>query len=144
MSKRSADVRGDGKHRGDAGHDRDIERAPGFRACIDFLAHSGSHRKHAGIAARHDGDAGAFGGMSQRRSGACAFLAVVRGVAASDPAARCDAIEIGAVAVKRIGRGERSVRLGREPARIAGAKADHGEPPAHGRSSQPGTSTTAK
>ena len=81
--------------------------------------------------------------MPQRGRGARAFLAVVGRVARlSRP--RRNAIEIGAVAVERVGRGERRFRLAREPARIARAEADHGETPAHGRPSQPGTSTTAK
>ena len=64
MSKGSADARGDRKHCGDARHDGDVEGPPGFRSGFDLRAHRGRHGKHAGIAARDDGDACALRGMA--------------------------------------------------------------------------------
>ena len=54
------------------------------------------------------------------------------------------AIEIRRIAVKRVGGLQGVVRLLREIALIARAEPDHRQPPAHGRPSQPGTSTMAK
>src|SRR3989442_6473407 len=81
--------------------------------------------------------------MPQGSRGTRAFLAVVGRIAhLSRP--RRNTIEVRAVAVERVGCRERRVRLLREPARVSWAEADHGETPAHGRPSQPGTNTTAK
>ena len=55
-----------------------------------------------------------------------------------------DAVEIGAVAVDRLGVVERGRRLGGQEARVAGAEADHREAPGHGAGLRAGTSTTAK
>jgi hypothetical protein len=81
--------------------------------------------------------------MSQRGFGAGAFLAIVRCV---PRLARLlgHPVEVGAIAVQRVGRFERVGSLPCQIAVIARAKADDGETPAHGLVSQPGTSTMAK
>ncbi len=100
-------------------------------------------REDPGIAAGNDGDAGALRGMTKRSGGARAFFAIVGSVAALARARR-HAIEIGPVAVQRVRGGERLVGFRREIAGVARPQSDDGEVSAHGRSSQPGTSTTAK
>ena len=125
------------------GTNGDIERAPAFRAGFDFLAYRGRHGEHAGIAARHDRDARALRRMPQRRGGARALFAIV-GRMPGLAGARRHAIEIGPVAVERLRVCQRRLGFRREIARIARSQSDDGEVPAHGRSSQPGTSTTAK
>ena len=62
MAERRADPRRDRQHRGDAGHDRDIELPPGGVAALDLLAHRGRHGEHAGIAAGHHRDPRALRG----------------------------------------------------------------------------------
>ena len=143
MAERRAGASRDRQHGGDARHNGDVERAPGLRPGLDRLQHRSRHGEHAGIAARDDGDVGAAGGMAQRRLGARALLAVVGPM----PCLACshrNAIEIRPITVKRLRRLQSVVRLLREIARIARAEPDHRKPPAHGRPSQPGTSTMAK
>ena len=81
--------------------------------------------------------------MIERRGRARAFLAVVGSVAAL-PGARRHAVEIGGVTIESVCGRERRGSLRSEVAGIARAQSDNGEPPAHGRPSQPGTSTTTK
>ena len=144
MPKRRAGPRRDREHGGDAGHDGDVERAPGWRARLRSASqHRSRHGEHAGIAARDDGDLRAARGMAQSGLGARGFLAIVGGVSRL-ALPRRHAVEIGPIAVKRLRRIERLARFLRQIARIARAEPDHGKPPAHGRPSQPGTSTMAK
>ena len=143
MAERGAGARRHRQHRGDAGDDGEVERAPGLRARLDLGAHRRRHGEHAGIAAGDDGDLGTLRRMAQRRRGAGALLAVVGGMARL-AVAHGNAVEIGAVAIDGIGGGEQRAGLRGEPARVARAEADHREMPAHDRPSQPGTSTTAK
>ena len=86
---------------------------------------------------------GAFRRVAQRRRGARALLAVVGGVAGLSGARR-HAIEIGTVAIERVGGVERRGRLRRQRLRIAGPEADDGERAAQDRFSQPGTRITEK
>ncbi len=75
--------------------------------------------------------------------GARAFLAIVGRMPRLAWPDR-NAIEIRPVAVERIGGVERVAGLAREIALIPRAEPDDREAPAHGRPSQPGTSTMAK
>ena len=138
-----ADARSDGEHRGNARYDLDVERAPARRSGFDLLAHGRGHGEHSRIAAGNDRDARPLRGVIERRGRARAFLAVVGSVAAL-PGARRHAVEIRHVAVERIRGRERRGSLRSEVAGIARTQSDNGEMPAHGRPSQPGTSTTAK
>ena len=52
--------------------------------------------------------------------------------------------QIGGVAVKHLGAGDFCTCLGGQIGVIAGAEPDHRQPPAHGRSRQPATKTSAK
>ena len=122
----------------------DVERAPGCRSRLDLLAHRRRHGEHAGIAARHQRDAGALRRVAQRGRGARAFLAVVGRMPAL-AGTRRHAIEIGAVAVKRVAPRERGLRLRRERSGASpGPSPITASRPLTARSSQPGTSTIAK
>ena len=81
--------------------------------------------------------------MAQRCLGARAFLAIVGRVPRLSLPCR-NTIEIRPVAVQRVGRPKRVGSLAREIAVVARAEPNDGETPAHGRVSQPGTSTMAK
>jgi hypothetical protein len=143
VAERGAGAGRDCEHGGDAGHDDDIERPPGVRAGFDRLQHRGRHGEHAGVAARDDGDICPCCRVAQRGLGARAFLAVV-GTMTRLAFPHWNPVEIGCVAVKRLGGFKRVARLLREVARIARAEPNDGKPSAHGRPSQPGTSTMAK
>ena len=58
MAERRADPCRHRKHRGDAGDDRDVERAPGRGTSLDLLANRRRHGEHAGISSRDHGDRG--------------------------------------------------------------------------------------
>ena len=60
MAERRADARGDRQHRGDAGHDGQLDVAPFRRAGLDRLADCRRHGEHAGIAAGNHGDVDAL------------------------------------------------------------------------------------
>jgi len=142
-SQRRAHARRDREHGADAGDDCDLEVAPALRPGLDLRADGSRHGENAGIAARDKGHMRALRGMAQRRRRALSLLAVAGSMARlSSP--RRDAVEIGAVAVERLGAGECGVRFRSAPARIARTKPHHAEMSAHARSSQPGTSTTAR
>src|SRR5581483_921552 len=119
------------------------ELTPRLRSRRDLLAHRGRHGEHAGISARDERDFRALGGMAKRRLRPRRLLAIVRGMPRLVFPDR-NAVEIGTVAVKRLGDGERIVGLRRQVALVARADADDGKPAAHARSSQPGTRTMAK
>src|SRR5207248_11319862 len=110
---------------------------------LDRFAHRGRHREHARIAARYDRDPRALRRVCERRCGARQLLAIV-GRMAGLASARRHAIEVGSITIKRLRGIERSARVGGEPIGVARAEPNHGEMPAHGRVSQPGTRTTAK
>src|SRR5208282_5243410 len=143
VAERRANPRRDGEHRGDPGHDGDIERTPAFRTGFDLFADRGRHSEDAGVAAGDDGNARALRRVNERGGGAGTFLAIVGRVAALARAYR-HAIEIGTIAVKRLRDSQHLDRLRREIAGVARSQSDDCEMPAHGRSSQPGTNTTAK
>ena len=104
VAERRADARGDRQHRGDAGHDREVERAPGFAARL-----RSPRRPPPPWRTRRD--------RRRRRPRRCAPCAAWRSAArgaralprgcrrhgALWPGARRHAVEIGAVAVERLG-----------------------------------------
>ena len=143
MTERRADAGRDGEHRGDARHDRDVEIAPGRLAAVDLLADRGGHGEHARIAAGHQGDLRALRRVAQRRRSAAALLAVVGGVARLARPRR-HAIEIGAIAIERVGGFERGRGLRRQHIRAARTEPHDRERAGHGRFSQPGTRMTEK
>ena len=79
MPERRADAGCDRQHRGDARHDRQVERAPFRRSGLDRLADRRRHGEDAGIAARDHRDPLALGRLLQRRLRARNLLAVVGG-----------------------------------------------------------------
>ena len=143
VTERRAGARCDRQHSTDPRHDRHVEGAPSRRPGFNGLADRGRHSEYARVSSRHDSDARSLCGMGEGSRGAAHFFAIVGRMAAL-PWPRSHALEIGPVAIERIGPIERRLRFRGEPARIARAKADDGKMPAHGRVSQPGTSTTAK
>ena len=137
MAERRAEPRRGGLHRGDAGDDGDVERAPG-RHVLDRLEHGGRHGEDAGIAAGDDRDRSAFGGEHQREPPAVELRAIVARVRALGGLKR-QPLEVRPIA-DDIGRGgDRRRCFGRHPVGRAGAKPDDGHPPAHGRRPRPGT-----
>ena len=143
MAERRPDPRRHREHRGDAGDDRNVERAPGRGTSLDLLAHRRRHGEHAGISARDHGDPGPACRRRECVPGARRLLTIVRrtaGLAGPDR----HPIEIGAIAVDGVGIGEHHACFGGHQARVARPEPDDGETPVHGRGSQPGTSTTAK
>ena len=143
VAERGAGPRRDREHRGDAGNDGEIDRAPRRRPGVDRLAHRRRHGEDAGIAAGDHRDPGAAGRMVERGAGAGELLAVVGGVAGLAGLCR-HAVEIGTVAVEGVGLVERRPRLAGEEAGVARPEADHREPSAHGAGLRAGTRTTAK
>ena len=86
---------------------------------------------------------GALGRMIERGPGAGTLLAIV-GRMSCLAFPHGHAVEIGAIAVERLRACERLFRLAREIAVVAGSEPNDGKRAAHGRPSQPGTSTMAK
>ena len=143
MAERRADPRCDREHGGDSRHDGQVELAPALRSGFDGFADRGRHGEDAGIAAGDDGHARALRGVTERGGGARLLLSVLGRVALL-PGALRHAVEIWRIAVKRLRGTKRILGLGGQVARVAGSEADDGEVSVHGRSSQPGTNTTAK
>src|SRR5689334_80783 len=143
MSEWRSGARSNREHGGDSRHHPDVECAPAFRPRRDLLADRGRHGEHARISTRDQADMGALGRMIERGPGAGGFLAVVRGVPRLIFPDRY-AVEIGTIAVERLGGSERVFRLAREIAVVAGSEPNDRKRAAHGRPSQPGTSTMAK
>jgi hypothetical protein len=143
VAERRADTRGHRQHRGDAGHDLQVEATPGGRTRLDLLANGGRHREHAGVAAGHQCHVGTGGRGFERGAGAQRFFAIV-GWVTGLPITNRSSLEIRSVTEQRIGRGQGGIGFQREPADVSWTEPDHGKPAAHGRPSQPGTSTMAK
>ena len=144
MAERRADARGDRQHRGDAGHDGQLDVAP-FRR-----AGRRSPRRPPPPWRRRRGRRPK---PRRRRRPRPARVSAAEARDSSSrlseawriwPSARFEPVEIGLVAEEFARRADGLSRLRRHLVGVAGAKPDHGEPAAHGRCSQPGTSTSAK
>ena len=142
--KRRADFGRRRQHRRDAGLDPDVERTPHRIADLDRLEDRRGHGEHAGIAARHHGDAAAGGGERQRVTRAIELDAIVGRMAALIGAQHRHAVEIGAVAHEIRRRGEGSLRRGCHQLGLARTGADDDERAGHSRLPSPGISTIAK
>ena len=102
MTQRRADARGYREHGGDAGHDRDVERAKTLRTVFDLLADCSSHGEHARIAARHNGDARTSHCIIERRGRARSLFTII-GCVTHLARTRRNALKISSVAVEHVG-----------------------------------------
>ncbi len=143
-TQRRADFGRRRQHRRHAGLDPDIERTPRRIPRLHRLEDRRGHGEHAGIAARHHGDAATGRRERQRVTRAVELDPVVGSVAALIGAQRRHAIEIRAVAHQIRRRGEGRQRRGSHQLGLAGASADDNERAGHNRLPSPGISTIAK
>ena len=143
MTKGRAETRRRRLHRGDAGHDANIEITPLARAVVDRLEHGGRHCEDAGIAAGHNRDDAAFRNARERLPRAIDLDAIVA-CNPRLPGALRNARHIGRVADDVLRFGESFLRLLREPARVSGPQSNDIHASGHGRRPCPGIRTIEK
>ena len=146
MAERRAEPRRRRLHRGDSRQHANVEIAPSRLALLDRLEDGGSHREHAGIAARHDRDDAPRRRARQRLARPIQLDAIVAGEPRLAGALR-HARDIGRVADDIFRLLQRGAGVMRQKTRVAGAEPDDIEPALarrHGRRPAPGASTIEK